>query len=283
MNYKDVALLNGSLDSLGESLLKNKMLAQQKEEAAARTGLESQRLGVDQSFRQAQEKHYQNIEDKIDMKDAFNNMLESGKQLHQGMMGLSEQVRGGMDPDLANEKFRAGLDSVPDALKQKILLDPTMRAAYDGDLDWNVYGAAPSPKDIKPQTFDVGGKRGLYNPGTGSFQITPANAPFSPVDKAELADVNQSLRDIDKETRALAHMPDPDKARALRVQQDMLTKKKQAILGKYSGAPAAADPSAAQGKPIDAQTVAAILQETGGDKDAARALATQRGYTWPTQ
>src|SRR6266446_6649021 len=64
MNYRDVAVLNDSLDSLSSNLLKQKMLREQAIERQAQTGLASQRLATDQAFREAQQKHYNNMESK---------------------------------------------------------------------------------------------------------------------------------------------------------------------------------------------------------------------------
>ena len=46
------------------------------------------------------------------------------------------------------------------------------------------------------------------------------------------------------------------------------------------GKPAALAAKPAAGKPLDAATAKAILQQAGGNKDKARALATQAGYTF---
>jgi phage-related minor tail protein len=73
MNYKDVALLNGSIDSLGQSLLHSRMLQQQQASTQGEQALRGQQIGVEQQraqtdddFRKAQLEHYKSMEDKAD-------------------------------------------------------------------------------------------------------------------------------------------------------------------------------------------------------------------------
>jgi hypothetical protein len=54
MNYQDVQLVNQSLDQLGDSLLKTRMLDEQQREREAQTGIMQRRLQNDQQERQAQ-------------------------------------------------------------------------------------------------------------------------------------------------------------------------------------------------------------------------------------
>ena len=92
MNYKDVALLNGSLDSLGDSLLKNKMMDQQSKERLAQTGLQSQRLQVDQGRWNAEQEHWQNMEKKADQANTLATSrgdLQEDQAMLKTVMGLN--------------------------------------------------------------------------------------------------------------------------------------------------------------------------------------------------
>jgi len=66
MNYKDVALLNQSLDDLGGSLLKRRMLDQQASEKMQDQLLQREAIGVANKRTDAQEQHYRTMEGKAD-------------------------------------------------------------------------------------------------------------------------------------------------------------------------------------------------------------------------
>lgn len=55
-------MLNGQLDELGNAFLRNRALDEQKRQGDERIDIEKKRIGVDQSFRDAQLQHYKNME-----------------------------------------------------------------------------------------------------------------------------------------------------------------------------------------------------------------------------
>jgi len=64
MNYKDVALLNSSLDQLGDTLLKQRMIDEQVKERAASQAIASRRTDIDAARMAAEQTHYNNMETK---------------------------------------------------------------------------------------------------------------------------------------------------------------------------------------------------------------------------
>jgi len=247
MNYKDVALLNGSLDSLGDSLLKNKMMNQQSQQRLAETGLQSQRLQVDQSRWDAEQEHWKNMEKQIGLQTTLKDLTDSGARLHQGVKSLADQVaNAGMDPEDATQYFKDSVDTLPDPIKAKFLQEPSMKALYNGDMDWAKMAGTTEGKDIQPKEFTVGGRHGIYNPQTGASipDQVPRPGAFSDIDREEIRSLNNGLAGIDKETRVLASKPDPDRARALNAQRQIIQAKKDKLMLKYSQ-PAAAAPGGA--------------------------------------
>lgn len=285
MNYKDVALLNDSLDSLGQGLLKKRMLEMQDTERQAKTGLESQKLGIDQARFDAEKTHWDNIEKQVGLQNAFKQTAEAGQSLRQSMHDLAEQVRGaGMDNDTANEYFKGAVDGLPAEVKTGMMNQPQFKAAYDGSMDWSTFGASPGPKDIKPQEFNLGNRKGVYNPATGSFQVDQQK--WAPEDLIELRDLNGQLRGFDKQTQELAKTGvtaasvanQAPEARALNAQRRTVETRKAALFNKYAQPAATGAGGASTAKPLDEATAKAILEEAGGDKAKARKIAEQRGY-----
>jgi hypothetical protein len=62
MNYRDVGLLNNSLDQLGETFLKQRMLEEQKKKGDEELGLRRQQLGIEQGRADAATAHYNKME-----------------------------------------------------------------------------------------------------------------------------------------------------------------------------------------------------------------------------
>src|ERR1043165_2106522 len=96
MNYHDVALLNNSLDSLSEALLRKQMLAQQAQARAQQTGLESQRLGIDQARWQATQAHQQRLESKADEANALATKRSDVQEKQQTLGAIMQANTAGM-------------------------------------------------------------------------------------------------------------------------------------------------------------------------------------------
>jgi hypothetical protein len=261
MNYKDVALLNSSLDSLGDSLLKNKMLNQQKEEAAARTGLESQRLGVDQEFRKAQQQHYNTMESR----QADANTTAEQRQVAQEAQGylhtiISANAAGMLDDDQLSQVNEA-MANDPNLGKTGIQLS--------------------KPRQISPQAGQNATAQALQQAEYWEDKWAKASTDE---DKARFRENADIMRAIAQKAAAPPTVPQPKRTiklttgskpgtigapdDAAQVTQEFTPEEYQAFQAQK-----------AKGKPLDAQTAAAILQSVGGDKAKARALAIKKGYS----
>jgi hypothetical protein len=234
MNYKDVALLNNSLDQLGEGLLHRKMLEMQDSDRKEQRTLQGQRNQIDQQRFDTEKTHWDKMEQAAGLQATFKDMVDTGARMRTGMATLAQQVRSGTDPEVANQYFRDSLNTLPDGVKEKLLgSSPEMKMAYEGDLDWNNF-QAPLEKDIKPKMINIGGRDVIYNPATGSPHIQDPQNKWAPEDLIEVRALNNSLEGIDKEARTLASKPDTDRARALNAQRKIAEAKKDKLVQKYS-------------------------------------------------
>lgn len=130
--------------------------------------IEQRRLDTEVS-RSEQAKHA------ADLKEAFADLADTTKRIQTGMATLATAVKSGkMTSDDADGYFQQAVDSLPDEIKGKVLTDPSMKAAYEGNIPWESIGA--SDKAPKPFSEKLPGgttMEGVYSPATGAIHTPP--------------------------------------------------------------------------------------------------------------
>lgn len=163
-----------------------------------------------------------------------------------------------------NDQFNKALGELPIGKNEVLRLrgeGPTPSAESWGKLNEMLEVQAAKKLEKATPTLTpgkVGDRDVVISPG-GAVHYTDN---FSPVDKAELGNLNKTLLDIDREARKLASEPDPERARALNAQRFDAEAKKEALVSKYSSSakPPKSEPTS---KPISE-----VIRATGDGRNA---------------
>jgi len=143
MNYKDVALLNSSLDQLGDNLLKQRMLDQQAEERKASQAIANRRTDIDEQRMAAEQTHYNNMGNAAAAQTAAKQKDAANRTWSDTVKMIGGWVKDGVvDPNVAQQKITAAYQAMPDAQKQMLADHPAVQALQDGKPFWK----APPPK-----------------------------------------------------------------------------------------------------------------------------------------
>lgn len=187
MNRADVEMLNSSISGVGQALRERRQ-EQQKEQhdtemeliqrqvASASADRQSRGLDIEKRRLENEESAAAKAEHAAELKGAFQDLADTTKRIQTGMANLGQAVRAGkMKPEDATGYFQDAVDSLPDQVKSKMLTDPSMKAAYDGQIPWEQIGAQPdkSPKPFSQKTPGGYTMEGIFDPATGHFQTTP--------------------------------------------------------------------------------------------------------------
>ncbi|HVX56986.1 MAG TPA: hypothetical protein VHA37_04590 [Candidatus Saccharimonadales bacterium] len=282
MNYKDVALLNGSLDSLSSDLLHSRMLAQQQQSQQADQALRGQQLDVekqraqtDDDFRKAQLAHYDTMEKKGNQGNV-NTWLQSDDGGTMNFQGPPDALTA-----LESQAEQAG--------KPLKRVDPPKTPAPFGEVSKTL-------ADGSRMTFHARNQE-EFNNATAIVSKLPG---FTPPQKpgAAAVQVMGQVQDYRQKAQDAADAGDQDTADQFNHAADVLEgtlKKKEVVPPGLRKSVATADPrnpgskttisgpadqvdQAMAPKPLDPATAAQFLQQAGGDKNKARQLARQAGY-----
>lgn len=263
MNYRDVALLNSSIDDLGRSLLQKKMMEEEK----------SQRM-MDRDFRErsleaglANQERDNTRQDEALRITKENSARSADDQVFSRINGLyatfAKGVQDGyIDADMANAAMKDALTKLPQDKRDSILSNTPL-------------GLFTSSGGFKPKATSSGmptetkieGGRILYNEGRWQF-LPDGKKPEVQIKR----DGVTGTESVSGTESAVAEYDARKTAKA---------NPKPAAPGSFEvGGITIGNPTGKQGKPLDAATAKQFLEETGGDKDKARALARQRGYSF---
>jgi hypothetical protein len=265
MNYRDAELLNGSIDKLGDSLLRNRMLEEQKLERGDAKNFREQQLGIEQ----------QRVDGQTKLREQ---MLQSeqGKKAIADLHGAYEQISkdyqaGVIDKTEANRRAKSIVDHLKMGTDVVLKASPfAQMLESDGDLFSDKLGKpAPSLTPGKIGNRDV-----MIGPG-GSVHYVDE---FSPADKLEIEDANRNLSAIESRARELAKNPDPAEARALVMQRTRLESKKNGILSRYKNEDAPAKPSTAAAAPQKADLSATRAEAQAAIKAGKDPAAVRKRF-----
>jgi len=144
MNYKDVALLNSSLDQLGDSLLKQRVLAQQDEERKASQAIAQQRTDIDAQRMAAEQTHYNNMGTAAAAQTAAKQKEAANRTWTDTVKMVGGWVKDGVvDPNVAQQKISAAYQAMPDAQKAMLADHPAVQALQSGQPFWKEPAAKP--------------------------------------------------------------------------------------------------------------------------------------------
>jgi len=168
MNYRDVALLNDSLGNLSNTILQNRMMAEQKaERGQARQDRLSEQAKMDEYRQELLKDRMQTIQETKDAgaaKLAAALKKQAQDSLHDTFDTVAKHVADGtVKPETANQMLKAAVAKIPESLKD----DPIVQMVSDPGFNLT----APTGKHIEPLAKQFGDTTVIYNPESGAFHV----------------------------------------------------------------------------------------------------------------
>jgi hypothetical protein len=278
MNRADLSLVLNQVDNVGDTLLQNRMLKQRKEERTEDMGVRSKERTEDMGMRERMFTEQQATRKATEQATA--DWRKETARDRRIQAAIHNNASGTMD-DASRTEFNQWIDS-----------DPELR--FSG-----LNLKAPPPKDAKG-TMETSQTRNHAELKKLQEQIRSATTPAAKAQaEQDLADFKGLLPgretpETKPDAGAMTALNELQRSWAEEVKNnnpeeaDRIARSIEATRAKWNinpGGPAGAagsKPAAAPaaGKPLDAATAKQLLQEAGGDKNKARELAKQRGYTF---
>jgi hypothetical protein len=278
--YRDFEMLNSSLDRVGDSLLRNRMIEEQKRERETARGDRAAERAEDRTVRDRQfgleERRVKASEQSAAASDEMRKLLLQDRKAQEAI----SQVRGQIDQIMS--LHRSGQLSTADAnarisqLKQKIEQGTSLILKESGLADFQLQDIPEKEKgESKTATImDFEKMRGLKQ------AVVDARAKGDPASLAaaeaelELFETMRSRGAGDSE-RVTEYERDPDSGELVRSRTR--SEKPGAAKADKNAAP---DDKKTTGKPLTLVQAQEFLKQAGGDKNKARELARQAGFTF---
>jgi len=253
MNYKDVALLNQSLDDLSAGLLKRRMLDQQAREKMGDQLLAQESINVARDRTAAQERHDRSSEAlarEATTAGATREELQDKQRFLQTVMALNGS---GQIADL-------------NAVNQWLKTDP-----HFGKVGLQL-ARPPTPPD--PQAGQNALSQALKQADEWRAKATGAG-------DADLAQQYLGYADkLEKWADVQANPPAKVTPEPRTVTEEIPGPGDTKVRRSYTDAEWEAKQKQRRGKPLTVTEAEKILEEAGWDPAKARALAKERGYAW---
>lgn len=180
MNYKDVEFLGGSIDSLGQSLLKRRLMEQQGQQHQDQVGLQNRRIDQDESqFKRKLELDTTKADDAALNREAVlgqrESALEAKTRYQEQMMALKEQLANATDE---TKRDALGASGVKATLKYLESVEPEA-----ANKQWSSFieqsKQTPGALEKLRQHFPV--ETGLAEAGLPVFSKSKEVPPKAPV------------------------------------------------------------------------------------------------------
>lgn len=195
-NRADVEMLNNAISGLGNSFAQRRQQQFEREQAMQRLALESQLRDIQEARYNAQGEHFNKMEsaqqdyynkvltnqqtrDKVSdernaaldkaagLKQAVEDFKEAQQAMASSVQRIGQQVKAGkISNDDANQYFLGTMDSMPDAIKQKMQQTPEFQMVHAGKFDWATAASPPQPNI----TTTPGGAEIAIDPKTGAVK-----------------------------------------------------------------------------------------------------------------
>lgn len=273
-NRQDMNMVLGQMDELGNTMMKNRVLKQQEQE---RNDLMGQRERFQQTDTNLRTKQMdQNAQMHKDQMQTNSDWKTQADDQHTLQIGIKANADGSMD-DAGRQKFNqwilahpklAGtgiqLIAPPVAQKGRMETSQTRNLEQLRELQAQI-AAATTPEEKQQAEQDLASFKELLHQGPPddtekvteeypATEFTPAVPP------------QQFKRGIFSDTPATEGTP----AVPAQPKRSVSYNRPRGETGKPAG----------KGKALDANTAAQFLKEAGGNKDKARKLAAERGYSF---
>lgn len=274
MNYQDVELLNGSLNNLGSTLMRNRVMEAQERERQdqaqsrqAQIGLEQERVKAETQRGAAAEAHYKAIEDqnaaRAGQQDA-NAQAKAKDALHtiwtNNARAFAQNIQSGaMTPATANAALNASWQNMPSQQKAMLSDHPVAALLDQGKPVFD--GQGKSAANIMPEGTFVTLPDGrqipvIVNKQTGHYQVVEDKSKFDDVAKAK-AGLKALYDQLHQANGALVRERNATRRAALQQQVTGIQSQIDNFGGSSStpaAAPAAAAPGAVRTRSFDPAT-----------------------------
>lgn len=317
--YRDVEMLQNSMQGLTDTLLRKRMMEQQEKDRKTaetqrreavtyqqgRDAVQDQRA-ADQAKRQADrdaeeakwrnrsaddaERRHQDAmtrqdrdaearaQDKRDMQalqETFKKnsaAMSQVNQINSSVQEIRQGVASGViSPDDGNAQIKALHRQMK--IANEALIGMTPLAVFNDNPDANIFQAKPG-KPENPDMVDVTEK----NDGTKEARYKLDKTEFG-IQKA-IGDLKRQADELTAQKKAGTLSTFGEKALQENIAKQLaITKAWETEKAKGAGQTATAAPATAA-KPLDPETAKKFLQQAGGDKNKAREMARQAGFTF---
>lgn len=289
--YRDWQMLNSSIKDVGDSLLQDRMMKErtkqnETENAFRNKSLETtDRLRRDEMASQekrafsedtargeqykAQQAHWAEIEKAAQLGNTLKALGDSTDRIGKAVLFLGEQVRSkAMTNEQAVEYVKSAIESAPESIKAEMLKSPDMKAITEGKIDFSKVGA-PKPAG----QMETAQTRNIAEYAKLKKSLKEAEAAGK-TDEAEI---------IKTQIEMIRRTPNDPAAyeTVTETTEDPETGKTTSRSRKVPAAANVAPQAIPQGgKQLDLKTAQDFLMKAKGDKNKAREMAKQAGYTW---
>lgn len=281
-SYRDVEMLNSSIDRLGDSLLRNRVLDEQKREReTARSDRKNEfdatrqdrRREFDETQRargqqyDAQKAHWQKLEEATKLQTTLRSAAAQAAAMKESMALLGAQVREGkITNEEATQFWVSSLEEHPEIAGQ-FKNTPQFKTITSGKFDWAVVGKPKPLANAQPADVET-------DAAAAELEALAAKLPDG-AEKSTLLSRAKSLRSGIGRQDPTAYVEETEVVERDDYERPLVTRKRRIPADQTNSG--AKKPEA---KKLDLATAQALLKEAGGDKEKARELARQRGYVW---
>lgn len=273
-NRQDMNMVLGQMDELGNTLMKNRVLKQQEQE---RNDLMGQRERFQQTDTNLRTKQLdQNAQMHKDQMQTNSDWKTQADDQHTLQIGIKANADGSMD-EAGRQKFNqwilahpklAGtgiqLIAPPMAQKGRMETSQTRNLEQLRELQAQI-AAATTPAEKQQAEQDLASFKELLHQGPAD-DTEKVTEEFPATEGTPAVPPQPFKRGIFSDTPATEGTP----AVPAQPKRSVSYNRPRGETGKSAG----------KGKALDANTAAQLLKEAGGNKDKARKLAAERGYSF---